>query len=292
MLTHEVKLKIKKSIPEFDIFGLLDLLVHVGLDLEYVAFRGYRGNESQPRLIKDIEFESDGRVVIHFYYGLQGANSCLPSYLFQMADSGVIKELHFEQFVGFLDEVLLRTWLKTMYPERFQLSYMFRESRKTWLSAMGKFASISRISWLFQLVYPELQIRVEKTEFENRMETRAAVIGKSKIGIEMILGNQFPIMDYLYSVTLIAEGEYFRYGKPWHGEVHRRLEKRVIPFLAPLSLNMLIKLVILDSDSWITLSRAQNFLGFERLKSDDLSEKTVLIHRGPIDTYRAGVSFD
>lgn len=280
MLTDELKQRLRKEIGNFDVFALLELLEFVGLDLDRVTYQGYRGNESQPRILKDIEFMEDGRVVVTFYYGLQGANSPLPSYFFQMVDEGDVNELHFNEFIGFLDQALIRTWLRTMRPEPFNLSYMFRESRRSWLSAMGKFASPQRMKWLLDLVFPELEVRLEKTQFRDGLEARPAVIGHSKIGIEMILGNQFPIMDYRYEITLITDDEYYRRDRQWHSEINDRLDTWIYPLLTPLSLYLEIELVILESRSWLTLSEASNFLGFERLKTGDIDKKVVLIHRG------------
>lgn len=284
LITPEIIDRLKRRINEFDIFALLDLLEHLGLDLNQIEFKGYRGNESQPGMVRSIDFKKNGKVSVEFFYGLLGANSPLPSYFFRMADNGEIDDLHFSEFFGFIDQALIKTWLKTMYPERFNISYMFRESRRNWISAFSKLGSINQVKWLFDLVFPELQVRVNRIQVTNTQAARPAVIGKSKIGIEMILGHQFPTLDYRYVVKLICYDEIFRMDIPWRTEIEDRLHGRIFPLLAPLSLNMEIVLTILESKSWMTLSEQTSYLGYERLKNDQARNKQIPIHLGLIST--------
>jgi hypothetical protein len=284
MMTPEIIARLKKRVTEFDVFALLDLLEFLGMDVNQITFKGYRGNESQPGMIRSIDFQRNGQIAVEFFYGILGANSPLPSYFFRMADTGEVNELHFNEFFGFIDQALIKTWLKTMYPERFNLSYMFRENRRNWLGAFSKLGSIQQIKWLFDLVFPELQVRVHRKQFGNTQEARPAVIGRSKIGIEMILGHHFPTMDYRYSINLISYDEIFRKEVPWRSEIEDRIHSRIFPLLSPLSMNLEIVLTILESKSWMTLSQETGFLGYERLKNENTRMKQIPIHLGLIPT--------
>jgi hypothetical protein len=282
-MNEDVKKRLAEKVWDFDVYALVDVLVYYGLDLGVVRLKGHVGFESQPRLIKEISFGGDGNISIVFYFGLAGANSPLPTYFFDMVDKGIINELHFIELIGFLDEVMLRVWLNALYPEKFRLQIGVGVTHSRWLQAMGSLCSLSSLLWIFQLALPELQIRAERNQVKAALSSSPAIVGRSKIGLQMVLGDSYPIMLYCNKITYIADDELFSAGIPWHIEIKKRLESMIFPVLKAFEMFFEVWLVIRESKAWLTLDSGSGFIGYERLKGRENENKTILIHKGIID---------
>lgn len=282
-MNEDVKKRLVDKAWDFDVYALLDILVYHGLDLGAVRLKGHVGFESQPRLIKELSFNEDGNVTIIFYFGLAGANSPLPTYFFDMVDKGIINELHFIELIGFLDQVMLRVWLNALYPARFRLHIGSTVTHIRWLQAMGSLCSLSSLLWIFQLALPELQIRAERKQVKAALSSSPAIVGRSKIGLQMVLGESYPIMLYCNKITYIADEELCSVGIPWHVEIKKRLDFMVFPVLKSFEMFFEVWLVIRESKAWLTLDSGSGFMGYERLKGHENENKTILIHKGVID---------
>lgn len=283
VMDEDIKKRLAEKAWDFDVYALVDILVYYGQDLGAVRLKGHVGFESQPRLIKELSFSGDGNVSIVFYFGLAGANSPLPTYFFDMVDKGIINELHFIELIGFLDEVMLRVWLNALYPERFRLHIGSRGTHIRWLQAMGSLCSLSSLLWIFQLALPELQVRAERNQVKAALSSSPAIVGRSKIGLQMVLGDSYPIMLYCNKITYIADEELFSVGIPWHIEIKKRLESMVFPILQSFEMFFEVWLVIRESNAWLTLDSGSGFIGYERLKGRENENKTILIHKGIIN---------
>ena len=110
-------MRLSKEAWRFDIYGLVELLIHLGYRHSDIELIGYQGLESQPGLIRQLEFKPANRVEITLYFGIAGANGVIPTYLLKMADIGAINELHFHELLSFCDRYLLKNWLRGMQPE-------------------------------------------------------------------------------------------------------------------------------------------------------------------------------
>jgi len=277
-LTPTIKARLRREAWRFDIHALVALLGHYGVELKDVVIKGHFGFESQPRYIRSLDFDANDTPVITLYFGLLGADSILPTYFFRMAESGIFNELHFHQLVGFLDRYLLKTWLKglTMQPIANRLQ------QEIWLRSMQNLASLANLAWLFELVLPEFQVRIERIERTMSHQARPARVGVSKIGHEMILGDRFSIPGYCHRVTLIADEEFYKPGQPWHEVVPKRCDAYINPLLQGLDIYIEIWLVVRSTQSWVTLTERGNYLGYERLKGMENQYKKVLIHSGYI----------
>lgn len=277
-IPREVRECIKKRAREFDIYGLMELLHHHGYQLTDVDMIGYQGLESQPSFIKSVEFLNN-RVQIIVYFGLAGANGVIPTYLMKMADNGTINDRHFSELIGFFDRYLLKTWLLGMMPER----HLERLGQTRWLRAMQNFKSLSSLDWLFNQIFPDLQVRISRKAINIGQETRPAVLGTSKIGIEMILGSEFRVLDYGYEILLIADQEKYKPSQPWHVEIQKRFNERVHPLLTGLELHVDLWMAIRSTSSWFRIEKEGNYLGYERLRGAENECKKILIFSGYIE---------
>ena len=277
-LTPSVKARLRRDAWRFDLYALVALLEYYGVDMQDVVVKGHFGFESQPRFIRSLDFDANDTPVITLYFGLAGADSMLPSYFFRMAESGVFNELHFHQLIGFLDRYLLKTWLNalTLQPIANQ------REQEVWLRSMQNLTNMANLAWLFELVMPELQVRVERIERTMYHQSRPARVGVSKIGHEMILGDRFSIPGYCHRVTLIVDEEYYKPEQPWHEVVPKRYEALITPLLQGLDIFLEIWLVVRSTQSWVTLQERGNYLGYERIKGMENQHKKVLIRSGYI----------
>ncbi|MEY2699891.1 MAG: hypothetical protein RIQ52_646 [Pseudomonadota bacterium] len=282
-----LKSRISRNACFFDLKALLDLFSHLGIDPENVLFSGYMGTESQPSLVKSVRFHpasEGGDVTVTLYFGLAGAATPLPSYFFQMAQTGMIDEEHFAQLLQFLDQVLIKSWIMALYPECFRTRLGQSDSRPQWLRKVHRLGSLASVHWLFQIMVPELQLRSERGEIVEKNVVSHAQLGKSALGFQMILGHFFSAMAYVHKFTYIADEEFYRYQMPWHQVIQERLHASVFPLLAPLNMNIEVWLVIREARNWLKLESSA-YLGYERMRGEENRFKSILIYSGmPQDT--------
>lgn len=270
--------KLETEAWRFDIYALVDLLKHWGYTLDDLELIGHQGLESQPSFIRGIEF-IENRVAITLYFGLAGANGVIPTYLMSMADKGVINDSHFHALIGFFDRYLLKSWLRGMMPGLSGI----RADPLRWIRSVKNFRSTSSFHWLFGQVFPDLQVRVKRKSMNLGKSTRPAILGRSKIGIEMILGDTFNVLAYVFEVELIADYEHYKPGRPWHFEIQSRYEERLRPILRQLDIHIELWMILRTTKSWFKISEQGNYLGYERLKGGQNENKRILILSGYID---------
>lgn len=277
-VSQEIKNKLSKDAWRFDIYGLIEVLLHLGYTLPDINLVGHQGLESQPGLVRKLYFDTDSRVTIVLYFGISGANGVIPTYLMKMADSGIINDRHFHELLTFIDRYLLRTWLNGMLPELNQ----DKLGQIRWVRSIQNFNSLSSIIWVFTNIYPDLQVRAYRKVISIGNATRPAKLGHSKIGIEMILGNEFKVINYGFDITLIAQDEEYKLNHPWHTEIQKRFKDHIIPLLKGLDIYIDLCLIIRSTKSWFKIENDGSHLGYERLKGGENQSKRIHIHTGYI----------
>lgn len=275
-VSSRLKARIKAKIRSFEISPLISLLNYLGYTIDNLTFDGYHGFESQPSLIRDIHFESDGNVRIVLYLGLAGANTTLPMYFFAMVDKGLIDARHFNDLVCFLDNILLKKWVYGLNPEK----YLFLNSRETWLRAIGRFSSPASIYWLFQAIAPELQVRISRGDQVMGQLAQPAVLGQSKIGLEMIFGNSFNMIINMISVRYISESERNTSGAEWSATLIQRINAFILPIISGNEECIEVWLSVQEPNQWLSLSAEGLQLGYEALKGNENQKKDILIFSG------------
>jgi hypothetical protein len=276
VVSDGLKARIKGKIRCFEIMALVSLLHHLGYSIENMIFDGYHGMESQPSLIRDIHFEADGNVRIVLYLGLAGPNTTLPMYFFAMVEKGLVDARHFNDLISFFDNILLKKWIYSLSPE----SYLFSTSREAWLRVMGRFTSPASIHWLFQAVAPELQVRISRGDQVMGQFAQPAVLGQSKIGLEMIFGHSFNMIVNVISVRYIAETERMTSGDEWSATLINRIRNYILPIISGNEESLEVWLSIQEPGQWLSLNAEGLQLGYETLKGNDYQRKDVLIFSG------------
>jgi hypothetical protein len=275
-VSGSLKARIKAKIRSFEITPLISLLNYLGYSIDNLTFDGYHGMESQPSLIRDIHFETDGNVRIVLYLGLAGANTTLPMYFFAMVEKGLIDARHFKDLVSFLDNILLKKWVYGLNPEK----YLFLNSRETWLRAIGRFSSPASIHWLFQAIAPELQVRISRGDQVMGQLAQPAVLGQSKIGLEMIFGNSFNMIINMITVRYISETERNTSGVEWSATLMQRIKAFILPIISGNEESLEVWLSVQEPAQWLSLNAEGLQLGYEALKGDENQKKDMLIFSG------------
>ncbi len=271
---------IEKCIRRFDLVCLVRLLFHMGYSLDDILFCSHYSFCSQSSLIEAIEFrDKPRRATITLNLGLLGGQSVLPNYLFKQVHNDAVEARYFVEFFGFFDDRLLRRFLLAIYPELYTLRYKGWEAQKSSALHQLKLDNVVTLHWLAQLVFPELQVRMEKVALKRHIELGAPVLGKSRLGYQTVFGKRVELPVPGRRLTLITDEEYFASGQPWPHEIDRRLQNLVFPILRKVGLDLEVWLVIRTQGNWLKLGQS-NYLGYEDILSDTLKFRRIRIFSG------------
>jgi hypothetical protein len=278
---------IVRNIWRFDPVSLLILLTHLGYRMEQVFFCSHFSACSQSRLIESIEFHHSPmkKVVITLNLGLLGGQSLLPNYMFKQVHDNTIDDERFAEFFGYFDDRLLRRFLLAIYPECDEDLFPNWETRKNISLQTLKLDSVVTLHWLTQLVFPELQVRVEKITLERNIDLGAPILGKSLLGYQTVLGKIKKLPVPGKRITLITDESHYNNDQPWPHEIELRLQNLMFPVLQNVELDMEIWLIIRTQSSWLSLKQ-NSYLGYESVHSDTPQFKQIRIFSGLLSNWR------
>ena len=275
--------KILKKIHEFDLFSLLKLLMYHGYLLEEIHFRSHMSTCSQSGLIQGIEFlyQPERQVVITINMGLLSAQSALPSYFQKNVDTKDIDSISFGDFIGYFDHFLIRDYIFNIYPEK-NIKYFsdWEITKRQYLQIMD-LKSSSTLFWVFQLVFPELKIQVEKMVMERGLKALALIMGKTILGSDAVFGKKTDATVYGMHITLISDEEFTDNGIPWPKEIKNRLDDQVFPILRSAEADVEIILVIRSQKRWMKLE-SESYLGYDKMKGGKAQARRIRIFQGQL----------
>lgn len=272
--------QIVKNIWRFDPFSLLILLTYLGYGMEEILFCSHFSSCSQSRLVESIEFHhSPRKVVITLNLGLLGGQSVLPNYLFKQVDNESVDEVLFAEFFGYFDDRLLRRFLLAIYPELNQSLIQSWEAKKRAALYTLKLDNIATLHWLIQLVFPELQVRVEKATLKRNVILNSPILGKFHLGHQTVFGKRKELPIPGSRITLISDEGNFTNAQPWPDEINRRLQNLVFPILRNVGVCLEIWLVIRSQGTALSLKQ-NSYLGYENILSDKLQFRRIRIFSG------------
>ena len=272
--------RITQNSWRFDPINLLLVLTHAGYHMDDIMFCSHFSSSSQSRLIEMVEFqETPKKVLITLNLGLLGAQSLLPNYLFKQVDDNTIDDQRFSKFFGFFDDRLLRRFLLAIYPEYDESIVPNWETRKKASLQTLKLDSVANLHWLAQLIFPELQIRVEKLTLQRNIDLGAPILGKTQLGYQSVLGNIKKVPVLGKRITLISDEDNFKNNQPWPDEVEQRMQKLMLPTLQGIDLDMEIWLMIRSQSTSLSL-KANSYLGYENIEGDAAQIRQIRIFSG------------
>lgn len=275
--------KISANIHKFDLVCLVELLIDMGYTLETIQFRSHDSLTFQSRLIHDITFQNtaDRQVIITLNLGLLSVQSPLPSYFQKKMHKSSVDYNRFIGFIGYFDNFLIKSYLFAIYPEINRILFTDWESRKRRYLQMLDLKLCSTLHWLFQLVFPELGVKVEKAQLQRGMQIESIQLGKTVIGDDAVFGKKTTAPVYGRRATLISESDLTDPGEPWLGVIRQRLAEQIFPILGAVGIDMEIFLVIRAQKEWAKL-QAHSYLGYDKIRGGQEKYRRILIFKGCI----------
>ena len=196
-----------------------------------------------------------------------------------------IDEQRFAEFFGYFDDRLLRRFLLAIYPECDESIFPNWEARKQIALQTLKLDSVVTLHWLTQLVFPELQVRVEKITLERNIDLGAPILGKSLLGYQTVFGKIKKLPMPGKRITVISDEANYKNDKPWPHETELRLEKLMLPILQNVQLDLEVWLLIRTQSTWLSLKQ-NSYLGYENILSDTPQFQSIRIFSGLTSVWR------
>lgn len=279
----DLKLQVGKRIREFDPLSLLLVLKRLGYSLEQILFRSHPSICSQDALFEEIRFRSQPspHVVVSVNMGLLGAQTSLPSYFLKRMDRDDIDSARFVEFIQFFDHPLLFNFFRSIYPEVDARVFPdYEENHRRQLLMLGLRSPVT-MHWMFHLVFPELDVRVEKAVLQRTLETRPFILGKSNLGRDSVLGRTFAAPIHGLRVHLFSDSEFSPDGTPWVKIIGRRLDDLIFPLLRAVGVELEIFLILRGQKSWARL-KSGSYLGYDAFKGAREKQRRLLVFSGNV----------
>ena len=267
----------------FEPIALVEVLAHLGYRPEEMLFRSHLGSVSQAGFVHGVEFRRHPirQVVVTLNMGLLGPQSPLPSYWDSLFEQVEIDEEALLAFLRFFDHQLLQRFLLATIPERDPTVFKdFEGIKRSYLRLLGV-KSIGTLHWLFERIFPELGVKVDRGALTRVVRLDGTRLGSSILGGGAVLGgwSRMPVPGY--HVTMFCDEEHTEFGRPWADEVRRRLDGLVFPAIEEAALDLKVSLVIRSEKVWAQL-KPSSYLGFDRIKGGARRNREVQIWKGVV----------
>jgi hypothetical protein len=280
---NDLEEKIRDRIQEFDVISLLRLLISLGYSPDIIHFRSNDSICSQTGLIYGIIFRQKPfrHVVVTFNLGLLSAQSPLPAYFKGIMEQNDDNFFFFEKLCGYLDHHLIKDYLQNIYPELNNYYFRnWRRAKQEYLNLLN-LKSMSSLHWLFKCVFPEIAVRVENAVLGGEIRTEAIRLGKTILGGDAVFGRKTAYPAHGKRVTLLTENEMTYTQIPWPREIEKRLHDILFPVLRPVGIDLDIILILKSQKRWAKLHE-ESFLGYDRIKTDEDTYRSIRIFQGHI----------
>lgn len=280
---NELEEKVSRRIHEFDILSLLRLLMSMNYSPEEIRFRSHNSICSQPGLIHSINFmrEPVREAVITINMGLLSAQSPLPAYFRKKMENDIVGERLFIDFIGYFDHHLIRDYISNIYPEINRIFFPDWELTKRRYLQILNLKSLGTLHWLFQMVFPEIGVKVENAVLNSEVQTQPVRLGKTVLGNDAVFGNKTSVALLGRRVTFYSEAEMTDTRVPWPKEIKNRLEGLIFPVLHPTGIDLEISLILKSQKRWVRL-HTETYLGYDRIRSSEDTYRRIRIFRGHI----------
>ncbi len=280
---NEIEAEISKKKHNFDIISLLRLLFFIGYMPDEIIFKSYNTMCSQAGLIRKILFHHEPvkNVTIILNMGLLSAQGTLPNYFQKFIDKGMMDVKSFYEFIGYFDHSMMHSFFSYVYPELNLNDLIDFEHMKSGYLQMLDLKSCSTLDWIFRLVFPELEVWVEKGLFPKKISMKPLKLGHAILGGNAVFGNKTGIMVPGRTITLFSDEELTNNDYPWPKEIKKRLNETIFPLLSVIGIDLEIILVITSQKQWVKLHRG-SYLGYDKIRGSSDRYKQIRIFKGYI----------
>ncbi len=280
-IAKRIETEISRRKHDFDIISILRLLFFIGYKPEEILFKSYNSLCSQTSLIREIIFSREPvkNVTILLNMGLLSAQGTLPNYFQKFIDKGMMDVKSFYQFIGYFDHLMMYNFFIYVYPELNLNPLIDFERMKLAYLQMLDLKSCSTLDWMFRLVFPELDLCVEKAVFPRQILMKSLKLGYAVLGDNAVFGDKTSIMVSGKKITLFCDEELTQTGYPWPREIKKRLKATIFPILSIIGIDLEITLVITSQKQWVKL-HSGSYLGYDRIRGGDDRYKQIRIFKG------------
>lgn len=242
---------------EFEVPALLRALRYAGYEDDDIELRSHPSLGFSASLVESVEFvRSPQRLaVVTLNRGLLSNQGPLPSYFWELFAEQ--RESLMYQFLWFFDDALLGLDYKAREPERH--SFMVRDFHQALgdLLKLLRLASPHGLHWLFQMVFPELEVDVRRAPSTRTLEVTRAKVAKSELGTgSALLGfAQIPAGGLI--VNLFADESTSPQGELWGTAAEARLRLSILPRLRGTDLLLTVMLSMRDHHEHLELTESR-----------------------------------
>jgi len=270
--------RLRARLWRLDLASLIAALQAVGVCWEDLRFASHASTLSASRLIQDVDLVPElQKVRITLNLGLASAQSPLPSYFWKELDAGRLDAATFFRFLGFFDHVALSRHALAVHPELDALLFPDRERARREEVQLLNIRSTATLHWLFQQVFPELELRVEPAVKERHLRTEGLCLGSAVLGGDGTFGSRAPVLGPGRCVTLFSDDERAASGEPWPLEARARVDALLLPLLRPVDAHIEVFLVVREQQSWARLA-AGSHLGYDQLRGGTRARRRVKVY--------------
>ncbi len=264
-MRDEIRKKIEENIHCFDLCALIKLLEAHRIDRKNIYFECSTNQSSSNNLCQKIIFdETSSHVTLILNIGLFTASSLLPSYIHRMIDTEEINSDAFNRFLNFFNHHMMDSFLQATLPESdTSLFSNWRQTKIHYLSLLG-FESISTLSFLMKICFPDLVVEVKKNPKVMSLHSSSLVLGKDQLGYSAFLGNRMQETLSSFKIIFSTDHELSQQRIPWPLEITKRMSELVFPILKKTDLHLSVELRIKNKSNYLTLDKS-SYLGFDRM---------------------------
>lgn len=273
---------VKKKIHQFDIISLLKTLSDLGYKSENIFFKANTSFSSHASICEDIIFSSESypQVTIIINLGLLSNNSSLPTLFWKKMDEGSIQAGVFLKYFSFFDHYMIRNFLSMGMAE--ENGYFFSNWKETLSQYLHLLAlnSSSTLEHLFQLCFPEFQVRVFKHPRVVSFQTSSIVLGVTLLGKECYFEKNEKYTISTLKIVLTIDEVVFTSHRPWPVEIKRRIKEWLFPIIERVNVYISIIFVDKNGKNSIRLSPTSH-LGYSSLGESQDPLQLVLFRGYP-----------
>jgi hypothetical protein len=249
--------RIKEQIQQFDIFALMKLLDRLGYKASDIYFQSNSSLSSATSICHDILFieKEYPRIVLTLNIGFFSNQSPLPSLFRKKMDEGSIDPVAFSKYLGFFDHYLMKVFLGVSMPEDHGWFFTdWKETLRQYLKLLA-LNSVSTLSLLFQLCFPELKVKVVKYRRMVSLQSSSIVLGTTLLGKESYLQKNEQLAVSGLKVVLTGEDQTTELNSPWPFEILERLRKLVFPLMDRVNVYLQVNLILENARETAHLSK-------------------------------------
>lgn len=223
---------------------------------------------------KQIVMYQHRQVNITINMGFFGSTGLLPTYFSKLMDHYDIQGPKFKKFISFFDNQMIKNYLSTIYPEYYrELFYNNTTFSKYAIQNWSTYqhvtlqmlpTCIGTLHWLFSSVYPELGVKIEKHNVNQKTNTKSEM-GATTLGHTALSGCETVVSTFGFRIQLYADTFNCTTGRLWPKEILKRLYESIFYALEGITVGLLVQFVICVTPSTPKLKGA--YLGLSELPS-------------------------